>query len=216
MSSVILDLQRDCLNANSDIVLLLRKALLISHKLELGSFREWINKELHSYKNNDTIPEYRFVNFNLKRLNHRRNWVNASLKIPEIEEIYTRKIFDSIIELQYKFDRNDRLFFQLPETFSNQILQSTGKYAKFSLIAGVNMVNEIIENVKTAILEWAIILEKNGIIGENLLFDNEEKNKIKDNEQITNYIINIYGNENSTLQIQQGTKKSIQKIDNKK
>lgn len=44
--SIVLELQREALSSDSDILALLRKSLLVARKLKLTEFGEWINKEL--------------------------------------------------------------------------------------------------------------------------------------------------------------------------
>ena len=46
MSSIIIDLEEEALRSNVDIIALLRKSKVISHKLQLQEFEEWTNNEL--------------------------------------------------------------------------------------------------------------------------------------------------------------------------
>ena len=75
----------------------------------------------------------------------------------------------------------------------------------FSKSAIVN----IIEQVKNKILDWALLLEENGIRGENLQFSVEEKETVKNAPQIINYVNNFFGDVKDS-QIQEGTKQSSQ------
>ena len=67
----------------------------------------------------------------------------------------------------------------------------------------------IIEQVKNKILDWALLLEENGIRGENLQFSVEEKETVKNAPQIINYVNNFFGDVKDS-QIQEGTKQSSQ------
>ena len=75
----------------------------------------------------------------------------------------------------------------------------------FSKSAIVN----IIEQVKNKILDWALLLEENGIRGENLQFSVEEKETVKNAPQIINYVNNFFGDVKDS-QIQERTKQSSQ------
>lgn len=75
----------------------------------------------------------------------------------------------------------------------------------FSKSAIVN----IIEQVKNKILDWALLLEENGIRGENLQFSVEEKETVKNAPQIINYVNNFFGDVKDS-QMQEGTKQSSQ------
>lgn len=80
---------------------------------------------------------------------------------------------------------------------------------KFELFISSSIVNHIIEQVKTNILNWTLVLEEKEIIGEGMSFSQEEKNKAKSESQIINYISNFYGDMIDS-QFQQGTSKSSQ------
>ena len=57
MGGIVLELQRDALTPEVDVITLLRKALLISKKLSLVDFESWINKELNGYSDDDQVPD---------------------------------------------------------------------------------------------------------------------------------------------------------------
>ena len=59
MDGVVLELQKDSLNPNIDVVTLSRKAFVIAKKLKLSDFENWISKELNGYSLDDECPEYR-------------------------------------------------------------------------------------------------------------------------------------------------------------
>ena len=46
MSGIVIELQRDALSSDSDIISLLRKAYLIARKLDLKDFESWTSYEL--------------------------------------------------------------------------------------------------------------------------------------------------------------------------
>ena len=54
-----------------------------------------------------------------------------------------------------------------------------------------------------------MILEEKGIVGEDLTFSQEERDKAKSEPQIVNYISNFYGDMTES-QFQKGTSKSSQ------
>lgn len=99
--SIVLQLQSECLDKDKDLQSLLRKALLISSKLKLVDFREWISNELKGYKEKTNVPEYRVINQTLKFFNPYHGWTIAQLS-PEIEEhISTFPLQQSITELEH-------------------------------------------------------------------------------------------------------------------
>lgn len=62
---------------------------------------------------------------------------------------------------------------------------------------------KILSAVRNRILEWSIVLEENGIIGEGVSFTEKEKNVAQTTPTIVNYTNNFYSNVDNT-QIQQG------------
>ena len=56
--SIVLDLQKHIIENKKTPTELLREALLISTKLKLYDFRDWIDNELKGYENKN-VPSYR-------------------------------------------------------------------------------------------------------------------------------------------------------------
>ena len=79
------------------------------------------------------------------------------------------------------------------------------------LIIDKSTIQNIIEQVKNELLNWILLLDDKGIIGEGTSFSFEEKEKAIGDPQIINHITNIYGNVESS-QLQQGTSNSNQKF----
>jgi len=67
-TSIVLELQQLAIDRNNNISDLLRKALLVSSKLGLDDFKEWINNELHGYRGKE-VPLYRKVRAQVKANN---------------------------------------------------------------------------------------------------------------------------------------------------
>ena len=80
---------------------------------------------------------------------------------------------------------------------------------KYRLKISTNQLFNIMESVRTSILEWSITLEENGIVGEGVQFSESEKKIATTNPIINNYVTNIFGNA-SNSQFQQGTTNSEQ------
>lgn len=61
----------------------------------------------------------------------------------------------------------------------------------------------ILSTIRNKILEWSIILEENGIIGEGMTFTDEEKKKVQDAQVINNYT-NYFYSDVSDIEMKQG------------
>lgn len=197
MSSMVLDLQKEITSQNSDLVSVLRKAKLIAAKLQLEEFSKWIANELNGYKENDKIPEYRLIHGELKAFNPLRGWIPAMIYDAETEKtICEQKVSNSIPELISLCSNGGReLMISFPgssQKILNQLFDSPIPM-QCALHISNAAVNSIIEEVKTMVLDWTIKLENEGILGEGMIFNNDEKENAKQADQTIN---NFYGSTN--------------------
>ena len=195
MSSIVLELQQEILSSSSDIMSLLRKAHVIANKLKLNEFDKWILSELNGYSDYDSIPDYRSINGSIKAWNPYRGWIPVLLDSDKLEDILCKKkLGDSIskiIELENKSDSSFHIYY---DADINKKLGSMCNFplrTQYALSASTHQLRAIIEHVKSAVLEWTIKLESEGILGENMKFSSEEKESAKHLPQTVN---NYYGN----------------------
>jgi hypothetical protein len=207
--SIVLELQQQAIDSNSDILSLLRKALLVARKLGLKDLQEWIDNELNGYKDISKIPTYRQIHGELKAWTPYNGWITVVMPDDECEKTFSqRRLFDSIPSL-YSLLNEKRLVIPVNASGAAIISRLTGFETKYILQISPNAINDIIEQVKNKILDWAIVLEENGIMGEGISFTTEEKSRAQGEPQIVNYISNFYSSV-SDLQFQQGTDNSRQ------
>lgn len=209
---IVIELQKQAIDTKSDVVSLLRKAYLVARKLDIKDFSEWINNELNGYTDYDKIPDYREIRGQVKAWNPYHGWIPVIISQSESEDILcTRKVFDSIPSLDNSIRSSDSQI--LKYSFDGDTLamlcRATGRNANYELHFSKSAIVNIIEQVKNNILDWALLLEENGIRGENLQFSVEEKETVKNVPQIINYVNNFYGDVKDS-QIQEGTKQSSQ------
>ena len=74
MTSIVLQLQADCLDNNVAVSALLRKSLVVSTKLKITDFREWCQLEINGYTDLITTPEYRKIHGEIKAHNPYYGW----------------------------------------------------------------------------------------------------------------------------------------------
>lgn len=194
MASIVLELQEEVLSPNCDIVTVLRKAHLIAVKLKLSDFDQWIQYELNGYPDKESCPEYRKVRGILKYLNQYYGWYPIIIPNNEIEKIVCeRKISNSISEIVSLSDSSE----------NDLLMKLTGEECAFldekcnapipqnyALHISSTAVKDIEEKVKNAILEWTLKLEEEGIVGENMMFTEKEKDCATNIPQTVN---NYYG-----------------------
>ncbi|MDN4592145.1 hypothetical protein DBA29_27060 [Xenophilus aerolatus] len=200
MPGLVLELQRDALDANVKVADLLRKALVVSRKLELAEMQDWIESELGSYENTDDCPLYRQMYGELKVWNPYHGFQPVLVPDQELADIICSGAnTQSIGELEDLL-RGDA------KTFHMQM--SGPQKAMLAKLIGVNLepslhiprqsMVKILDSVRNRILQWSLDLEKRNILGSGLTFSKEEKAMAS---QINYHTVNNIGSmTNSQLQ----------------
>ena len=71
---IVLELQKQAIDENTSLEELLRKAFLVSRKLKLNEFENWIRQEQNGYSGK--VPDYRILNGEMKAWNPVRGvWI---------------------------------------------------------------------------------------------------------------------------------------------
>jgi hypothetical protein len=210
MSSIVLELQRDALDRQVPISDLLRKAYVVAKKLRIAEFQNWVSQELNGYERAEDIPKYRQVNGSIKAWNPFHGWQAVIFHDPEREEILSRRACgQSIAEIESLLagkERSDSLM--MPFTAAQeQILRKAIHFdTQITLMISSTAMVRIVDAVRTTILNWAMKLEEDGIIGEGLSFTpNERQIADRSSYNINNFFGSVQG-----AQIQQGTSGSFQ------
>jgi len=102
MSSLVEQLQRDALDSTVSLPDVLRRALVVATKLNLGNFREWVECELNGYAKGDRLPEYRLIRCQIRSTDpfdgRKLPW---KLPTSELEEMVCRgQVVQSVASLQ--------------------------------------------------------------------------------------------------------------------
>lgn len=211
MDSVILELQRDALNRNVPISDLLRKALIIAHKLGIKEFETWISKELNGYGDRDEVPQYRHIKGEIKVWNSvHYDWEPVIFKETKYAELLSvRRCVQTIAEIENLIEKNKPSgSFQMPfgKELEEKLIEGMNIQTQITLLIQETDLVRILDTVRTIVLNWSLKLEEDGVKGEGLSFTTEEK---KVAEMQSYNINNFYGPINA-LQIQQQTENSIQ------
>lgn len=191
MSGVVIDLQQELLDSNCDILSALRKAHLIASKLNLLEFDSWIQSELSGYNcSPDEIPEYRQISGELKAWNPYHGWIPVLFQNGEMENtICSHKLRDSISAiLELKTDSGS-FHLNIPADAAREIdkMTTTPLPTKYAVSFSSHLLQVIIDKVKNGLLEWTLTLEKQGIVGANMVFNQSETSAARSVPQQINY-----------------------------
>lgn len=212
MTGLVLELQRDALNPDIQISNLLRKSITISKKLSIAEIENWINKELNGYIAGDEAPQYRVLYGEVKTFNPYNNyWMPVVFPTSELANIFSEMPINlPIIEIEkFAYGEGQELQCSFATDIEISLMKIMGtKQFKPHLIIGKTKFIGILDAVRNKILDWALELEQQGILGAGMSFSPEEKKLAHQTTyQITNHIGNMHNS-----QIQQDSAGATQSL----
>lgn len=207
MGSLVLDLQADAMDEKKSVVPLLQKARAVSVKLNVATIQDWIQHELEGYPD-DLIPNYREVSGNLLCLNPMRGHVPLGINDVDLKKMLTTRLIGdplpALFDLLNNKSNSRQMLLGFPPEASAMIKSRMSYPMEPWLAVEISSVQRIVASVKTKILDFALDLEQQGVLGDGMTFSNDEKDRAS---HIT-YNLNIEKMTDS--QIQQGTTNSTQ------
>jgi hypothetical protein len=173
MSSAVNDLQRAILGGQQSLTQLLRQTKVIAAKLNLEDVERWADLELNGYPKDIEPPQFRQFGTNSVEYNnpYQGGWRFAghiNIKVPARQPI--AEIED--------FSRSERgIYFPAPKNLP--LYDMTGEPLGFEfpqrITVAASQFARIIDAVTNELLRVTTELEKRGIKGENMNFDEKEK-----------------------------------------
>ncbi len=209
MESVVLQLQRECLDSSVPILDILRKALVVARKLLLVDAQAWIEKELNGYQSGDARPPHRLLTGQIRVRNPYHGWQPLIFDDP-VEANYLSKCFSGqpIGELEHLIKSGDGLLeFPFDPATLKRLMGGMDLPLPPTRILDRASMRGILDAVRNMLLEWTLKLENDGIMGEGLGFTSEEKEAASHGHYTINYNAPV-----ANSQIQQGSYGSKQSI----
>lgn len=211
MNSIVIELQHDALKSDIPVTELLRKAYVVARKLKVTDFEQWIKLELDGYTNGSEIPEYRNIHGTIKTLNPYRGWIPIYFEDPKMADFLSnRPSAQGIAEIESLLvnivEKGEYLQMPFSPEQQNILCDAIGERLEVTLMTPSTSLIRIIDAVRNIILNWALKLEEDGVLGEDMQFSEDEKGKA---EQHSYYVNNFYG-EVTSSQIQQNSPKAKQ------
>ncbi|MCA7084072.1 hypothetical protein K7G19_10690 [Cupriavidus sp. DB3] len=211
MTGLVIELQQEALDPTKPVSSLLRKALVVSRKLGLDDTEAWLSAELNGYQ--EDCPPYRRITGEIKVFNPYNGWIPLHFAKPSDAEVLRhRNCGQPIAELEELLKSDDKATYQMQ--FSPKLQKQLMDRMEFgmqpALVVSRTALVRIVDTVRNMVLEWALKLERDGVVGEGMTFSAQEKQ----NAQSASVIYQI---QNQTVvqsmhasQIQQGTNASTQ------
>ncbi len=210
---LIIQIQQAAINSNDSVSDALRKAKLACAKLGLADFGEWVNLEVNGYENKtrNDIPEYRLLVGNPQSLNPYRGWQNIMFQSQEMFDTLSRVPVASpisIIESQLRnADSDDSFEFQYTVEQEMFIRKAIGFDFQLRIKIDPSAMMGITNSVRNILTDWTIELEKNGVIGDGLVFSSDDK---KSSAVATEGVINNFHMHNVGAFVQSAQQSVVQ------
>lgn len=199
MTSIILELQSLAANPNSDVEELVSKTLMVARKLKINELTEWCNNELQGYSS-ENLPKYRIFYGELKAFNPYHGDVPFMLP-DKLRELVTKiKYTSSISEIRNLLKTKCNSFQRvLPNNLKQSLMdlqQTPFPLEPKIIIHSIDLMN-IQSKVRQLILDWALRLEEEGILGNGIQFTKSEQEKAMSNQfniqNMQGFIGDIFG-----------------------
>ncbi len=183
--SLVLEIQQTAIEDNVDVASLLRKAKVAAVKLKQTGAISWIDKELDGYTCSfDELPDYRKTHGTLKARNPYHGLIPFIFNEPETDELLTRApMLEGVGTLQKLLSGQEKgslLRLNMSAVHRNAIIGLMEVKLEPVLLLSYSQIETILSRVTSLVLNWALELEANGILGENMGFkpDDEQKASI--------------------------------------
>ncbi len=180
--TIVEQIQSAALDRSVPVSDLLRRVKLAAAKLKLTDTHEWVERELNGYLSceDEDLPPYRVASgslmsnsaFHGTRIAH-----GDPVSIAALSICYFREPVGALESLIVS--DGDRVVMPLNVHLS-KMLSSSGASGNFSVHFSKNVLVSISDSVRNLVLDWAIKLEEEGILGDGVSFSMEEKKKAAD------------------------------------
>ncbi|CAI3942573.1 unnamed protein product [Commensalibacter communis] len=179
----IIELQKRAIDLSSDIVELVRYAHAIAYKLNLQDFMNWCNAELEGYTEYCEVflPEYRCVGGTLKvsSMNGRveRYSFSDADKTSRLSRMGFPNDISSLIKIIEEAEQGKWISAKLSPKLE-QLIVDDPEYIfaiEAYLEVHISELEKIFSNIRKIILDWTLKCEKQGILGDEWIFTDKEK-----------------------------------------
>jgi AbiTii len=171
MNSIVLELQRDALENQTPVANLLRKALVVARKLRVSNIEGWIHSELDGYTEPSAVPQYRELRGRVQCFNPYRGWVSVVFEDPkEAELLSSFRCTQALPELETMLSGDGSLQVPFPPELEKHLMKGMSVRLQPTLRIDQTALARILSSVRNAVLNWALQLEEQGILGEGLSF----------------------------------------------
>lgn len=201
---IIIELQREALDESISIESLMRKAYLVAKKLNLKEFEEWLRQEQNGY--DEKVPKYRYMVGEVRAWNPYHGWIPVVVSAEIADFISKMPIPTPISAIQdlYTSCKGATISSSVNGKIADWLNENSDNLpTKFEFFSSKSELYRILSTVRNKILDWALLLEENGIVGDGMTFTEVEKQTAQSTQVINNYTNNFYGTI-TDIEVEQG------------
>jgi hypothetical protein len=204
--SLVEELQAAALRREVPVSDLLRRVKLAAAKLKLADTLDWVESEMNGYDCDDTeMPTYRVASGALRTTTFHHGTRPATGDATSIAMLSVCFFKEPISSLETILGSGSgHIVMPINHEMAKRL--SAHSNATYHVEFSTGVVASIVDTVRNLVLDWAISLEKEGILGEGVSFTVEEKKiaaEAAPNVQINNYGHyhqgDVTGDQNRTL-----------------
>lgn len=175
MPTLVEQLQIEAVDPKVSTPNLLRKVKLIAAKLNLSNTIEWVDHELNGYTG-ATAPEYRKVSGQPRAFNPFNGWIPITGRAEMMEILSQRVVGQSVAGLEALLTGGDDGLYMPYSPRQIELLSGGGEpeFPQMGLHISRSAIVAILDAVRSKVLDWAIGLEREGILGTEVGFTPDE------------------------------------------
>ncbi|CTQ05744.1 hypothetical protein NUKP104_49900 [Klebsiella variicola] len=211
MTALVPELVNAAIDATVSPSDLLRRGLVVARRLAVPERVDWLSCELNGYYSEE-VPDYRHLQGQLMVENPVRGPI-PFFAPPEMAALLSDfEVRQSVPELIELAQSTTGLYCHFPADLEHilmkMIREANGVTMRPTLKFSTIQVQGIIEKVRSRILEWALDLEGQGVLGEGMTFTQQEKQIVQPQHyhfrDVSSSQIQIGSNSSSQTQTQTG------------
>jgi AbiTii len=176
MPTLVEKLQIDAMDPKVSISDLLRSVKLTATKLGLGVVEDWVGQELNGYESEP--PSYRMVRGRPVARNPARGWLPISGNTSTLSSLPNGQPVSALEELLAQNNDGGNLHIAYSDAICAMLDEANGVNGwVYVLQVSPSELRRILDRVRTLVLDWALALEKAGVMGSEISFDAADKSR---------------------------------------
>lgn len=181
MSGLINEIQKGSLDDTVSVESLLRRVKLAASKLKLGALEAWVDSELNGYIGE--VPEHRTLYGQPAAWHQTGGWMPIQIEDAFFADLLsTAKLAQSVGSLRDMIEKSSSRIFHFP--FPPELVANVSKLMSYNTARIVVQIPRggivsVLDSVRNKVLDWAIEMERNGVMGEDFSFEPNEVESAK-------------------------------------